>query len=642
MESINDFMPNSNDWNNERLQTLKQLYPDWFTSEGNLNIDEIKKAVNPELVNETERYEFRWFGKSQAKRNAFTPSNATLVYDEDLSVNPDNSENLIIEGENLEVLKLLSSNYREKIKCIYIDPPYNTGNDFVYNDNYTQDLKGYWEDTQTLENGIKIDTNNETDGRYHSNWLNMMFSRLLISRQLLKEDGIIFISIDDHEVHHLRKICDEIYGEDNFIGCIVRTTGQTTGQDSEGLGSSFDYLLVYSKNPDRALNGLPLTEHDLKRFENEDEIGKYAYDQMRKTGSNDKREDRPNMYYSVLNPDGKELFPTGPGGYDSRWRFEKNTYERLDKEGYILWKKTKKDDEEIWWPYVKYYLEGRTKRPSPLWNDLDGNKKAARDLRTLFDGKKIFDFPKPVQLLERIISISCDKDDDIILDFFGGSGSTGHAVSSLNNNDKGTRKYILVQVPEKTDENSEAFKAGYKKISDITIERNKRVIENIIKEKESQQPDLFTGEKKEDALQGLGFKVFKLQKSNFPRVDFAPDPEKTEEENIELLKTYIANKELQLVNVFNKPELLTEILLKNGYNLNYKLGLQTQFASNEVQLASDGEKETLICLDVVINPETVDYFKTNTDKKFICLERALDTTKKYNLKHYLGDKFIAF
>jgi len=182
-------------------------------------------------------------------------------------------------------------------------------------------------------------------------------------------------------------------------------------------------------------------------------------------------------------------------------------------------------------------------------------------------------------------------------------------------------------MPEATSEKSEAYKAGYKKISDITIERNKRVIQNIIKEKESKQPDLFTGDKKEDALQGLGFKVFKLQKSNFPRVDFAPDPEKSEEENIELLKAYIANKELQLVNAFNKPELLTEILLKNGYNLNYKLILQTQFASNEIHLASDGEKETLICLDVVINPETIDYFKANTDKKFICLERALDTTK---------------
>jgi len=643
MESINDYMPLSNDWNNERLQILKQQFPDWFTSEGNLNIEEVKKAVNPDNINETERYEFRWFGKSQAKRNAFTPSNATLVYDEHRSVNPDVSENLIIEGENLEVLKLLSGSYRERIKCIYIDPPYNTGNDFVYNDNFTQDIKGYWEDIEAVENGIKINSNAETDGRYHSNWLNMMYSRLLISRQLLKEDGIIFISIDDNELHHLRKICDEIFGEENFVGCIVRTTGQTTGQDSEGLGSSFDYLLVYSKNTERALNGLPLTEHDLKRFENEDEKGKYAYDQMRKTGSNDKREDRPNMYYSILNPDGEELFPIGPGGYESRWRFEKNTYNRLAEEGFILWKKTKKEDAEIWWPYVKYYLEGRTKRPSPLWDDLDGNKKGARDLRTLFDGKKIFDFPKPIQLLERIISISCDKDDDIILDFFGGSGSTGHAVSSLNKKDGGTRKYILVQVPEATDEKSEANKEGYKKISDITIEHNKRVIERIIKEKTEKQPDLFAGDKKDEKLlHGLGFKVFKLQKSNFPRVDFAPDPELDDIANLELLKKYIADKESQLVNAFNKEELMTEILLKNNFLLNYKTVPQSQFKKNEILLATDGEKETLICLDVSIDLDTVEYFKTNIDKKLICLERALDTTKKYNLKHYLGDKFNAF
>lgn len=643
MQTINDYMPLSNDWNSERLQILKQQFPDWFTSEGNLNIEEVKKAVNPNNINETERYEFRWFGKSQAKRNAFTPSNATLVYDEHRSVNPDESENLIIEGENLEVLKLLSGSYRERIKCIYIDPPYNTGNDFVYNDNFTQDIKGYWEDIEAVENGIKINSNAETDGRYHSNWLNMMYSRLLISRQLLKEDGIIFISIDDNELHHLRKICDEIFGEENFVGCIVRTTGQTTGQDSEGLGSSFDYLLVYSKNTERALNGLPLTEHDLKRFENEDEKGKYAYDQMRKTGSNDKREDRPNMYYSILNPDGEELFPIGPGGYESRWRFEKNTYNRLAEEGFILWKKTKKEDAEIWWPYVKYYLEGRTKRPSPLWDDLDGNKKGARDLRTLFDGKKIFDFPKPIQLLERIISISCDKDDDIILDFFGGSGSIGHAVSSLNKKDGGTRKYILVQVPEATDEKSEANKEGYKKISDITIEHNKRVIERIIKEKTEKQPDLFAGDKKDEKLlQGLGFKVFKLQKSNFPRVDFAPNPELDDVANLELLKKYIADKESQLVNAFNKEELMTEILLKNNFLLNYKTVPQLQFKMNDIVLATDGEKETLICLDVSIDLDTVEYFKTNIDKKFICLERALDTTKKYNLKHYLGDKFNAF
>lgn len=658
MKTINDYMPLSHDWNEERLQTLKRLYPDLFTNEQMPNIQEIIKIFNYAGVQETERYEFRWFGKSQAKRNAFTPSNATLVYDDARSVNPNDSENIIIEGENLEVLKLLSGSYREKVKCIYIDPPYNTGKDFVYSDNFTQDKKGYWEDAEVLENGLKIDTNTDTDGRYHSNWLNMMYSRLLMSRQLLKEDGIIFISIDDNEVHHLRKICDEIFGEENFVGCIVRTTGQTTGQDSEGLGSSFDYLLVYSKNTERALNGLPLTEHDLKRFENEDEKGKYAYDQMRKTGSNDKREDRPNMYYSILNPDNEELFPIGPGGYESRWRFEKKTYDKLVEDGFILWKKTKKEDVEIWWPYVKYYLEGRTKRPSPLWDDLDGNKKAARDLRSLFDGKKIFDFPKPVQLLERIISISCDSNDnDIILDFFGGSGSTGEAVFSLNKKDKGNRKYILVQVPEIIDEKSEAFNEGFKKISDITIERNKRVIDGIAKElveqKKKKGQELPFGMVAEPvnaeyqttnvkSKTGLGFKVFKLQKSNFPRVDFAPDPELDDAANLELLKKYIADKESQLVNAFNKEELMTEILLKNNFSLNYTTIPQEQFTKNEIVFATDGEKETLICLDVSIAPETVDYFKANTDQKFLCLERALDTTKKYNLKHYLGDKFNAF
>lgn len=641
MEHINDYSLQSQDWNAERLKKLKELFPDWFTNENQLNLDEVKKVINPKSISETERYEFRWFGKSNEKRKAFTPSNATLVYDDNRSVNPESTENLIIEGENLEVLKLLSTAYREKIKCIYIDPPYNTGKDFVYSDNFTQDKKAYWEDAGIVENGVKIDTNTETDGRFHSNWLNMMYSRLLIARQLLREDGVIFISIDDNEVHHLRKLCDEVFGEENFMGCIVRTTGQTTGQDSEGLGSSFDYLIVYSKSPNISFNGLPLTEHDLKRFENEDERGKYAYDQMRKTGSNDKRSDRPNMYYPITNPDGEELFPIGPGGYESRWRFEKKTYDKLNEDNFILWKKTNKEGVEIWWPYVKYYLEGRTKRPSPLWDDLDGNKKAARDLRVIFNEIKLFDFPKPVQLIKRIIGISSEEN-DLILDFFAGSGTTGQAVMELNAEDGGNRKFILVQLPEQTDDKSEAFKNGYKKISDITIERNKRAIEKIQKEQKEKQADLFAGNNRKGVKNEMGFKVFKLTKSNFPRVDFAPDPKKTDEENLKELKKYIAEKESQLVNAFNREELLTEILLKRGFLLNYEVSVQTQFTKNEVLFVSDGSREAYICLDVTIEEDTVSYFKTNTDNKFICLERALDTTKKYNLKQYLGEMMDAF
>ena len=329
METINDYMPLSNDWNDERLQTLKQLYPDWFTNEGNLNIDEVKKAVNPDLVNETERYEFRWFGKSQAKRNAFTPSDATLVYDEDRSVNPDSSENLIIEGENLEVLKLLSGSYREKVKCIYIDPPYNTGKDFVYSDNFTQDKKGYWEDAEVLENGVKIDTNTETDGRYHSNWLNMMYSRLLIARQLLKEDGVIYISIDDNEVHHLRKLCDEVFGEDNFVANIIWEKKFAPSNDAKWFSDNHDHILIYAKNKDIYRPFLlERSEEALSRYKNVDNDPRGVWvsgDMTVKTYS-------ANNDFEIITPSGKKINP--PKGIC--WRFSKDKINELIKGGFKL------------------------------------------------------------------------------------------------------------------------------------------------------------------------------------------------------------------------------------------------------------------------------------------------------------------
>ena len=235
------------------------------------------------------------------------------------------------------------------------------------------------------------------------------------------------------------------------------------------------------------------------------------------------------------------------------------------------------------------------------------------------------------------------NENDLILDFFAGSGSTGESVFDLINTDFGHRKFILVQLPEATDSKSEAYKAGYKKISDITIERNKRVVEKIIKEKKAAKPDLFKAEVNEqEQLNGLGFKVFKLQKSNFPRVEYAPDPNKTDEENIEALKKYIKDKEAQLFYMLNKEELITEILLKNGFKLNYTLTKQEQFTKNEILFATDGDKKTLVCLDGDLAEETVEHFKKNIGQKLIVLQRALDTTKKWNLKHYMKDNFKAF
>lgn len=643
----------SHDWNKERLAQLKNLMPDLFTNDGQLNINELKKVVDPSLVTETERYEFRWFGKSNAKREAFTPTDATLVYDENRSVNPAESENIIIEGENLAVLKLLSNSYREQVKCIYIDPPYNTGKDFVYSDKFNQDKAAYWEDAEVTENGFKIDTNTETDGRFHSNWLNMMYSRLLIARQLLKEDGVIFISIDDNEVHHLRKLCDEVFGEENFVEMFSWVKTSTPPGLSNKSRKTIEYILCYEKfatnnkfkgelldGGDQPLLNSGNTKRELffpkekVKFNMADGIY-YAGDYDRVTLKND---------IEIVNGFSKCDF-----SLEGEFKWIQSTLLQEIEKGTTFIVKTEKfairfiRNEEGGYKAPTNLI--KEKYTTPVLNkkesNISTNESASSELDKLLDGR-FFDFPKPPNLIKHLVNFCAEKN-DLILDFFAGSGTTGQAVTELNQEDGGTRKYILVQLPESTDEKSEAYKAGYKKISDITIERNLRVVEKIIKEKKEAQPDLFS--KKEDEqnqLKGLGFKVFKLQKSNFPRVEYAPDPEKTHEENVEALKKYIRDKEAQLISAFNKEELITEILLKNGFKLNYTLTKQEQFTKNEILFATDGDKETLVCLDGDLAEETVEHFKKNTEQKLIVLERALDTTKKWNLKHYMKDNFKAF
>ncbi|MBS1649952.1 MAG: site-specific DNA-methyltransferase [Bacteroidetes bacterium] len=679
MENINDLMPLSNDWNKERLTQLKNLFPDLFTNEGKLNIDEIKKIVDPASISETERYEFRWFGKSEAKRNAYTPSNATLMLDEVRSINPTESENIIIEGENLEALKLLSDSYREQVRCIYIDPPYNTGKDFVYSDNFTEDKKPYWEQTGVTENGIKIDTNVETDGRFHSNWLNMMYSRLLLSRTMLKPEGVIFISLDDNEIHHLRKLCDEVFGEENFIECI--TWNKRVPKNDKGIGNIHEYILVYVK--DFSLKheftmrkeGLEEIEELILKLKSQNTPIADAECEIKKHYK--KRDfDRGITLYNSLSsdyrlwgkinmswPNANTFGPTYEVKHpvtknpvkipDRGWRWKIETFNEaagiIDGEyqnitelhdgSYMCGRIWFSKDEKIQPSSITYFDEVES---FLLRSILSSKSDGGIELEKIFEGKSFFSYPKPSSLLQLLFHSFPTAKGDIFLDFFAGSGTTGQAIIQLNKEDGGDRKFILVQIPEATDENSEAFKAGYKKISDITIERNKRVINSLIEEEKKKQPDLFTNGHTDDAIKGLGFKVFKLVKSNFPRVEWAPDVDKTDEENIALLKKYIADKEAQLVTAFNRNELLTEILLKNGFQLNYKTDKQDQFKKNEILLATDGIKETLICLDVAIDAETVEHFKKHTDKKFICLERALDTTKKYNLKHYLGDLFHAF
>lgn len=635
MESIKDLMPQTPDLNAERVAKLKELFPDLFTGEGQLNEGELRKLVDPQGLNETERYEFRWFGKSQSKRDAFTPSRATLVFDEACGVNPQSSENLIIEGENLEVLKLLLCAYREEIKCIYIDPPYNTGKDFVYSDNYAEGKRPYWEQTGVTENGVRVDTNAETDGRFHSNWMNMMYSRLLVARQLLKPDGVIFISIDDNEVHNLRRICDEVFGKENFVASLIWHRRQNADSRNEsGVSTDHEYVLVYSKQNESVFTGKSI---DTTKYKNPDNDPRGAWASIDLSGLATK-DQRPNLHYEIVDPATGIIYPPNP---KRGWSKSKERIEHMIERDEILFPKTSNGR-----PREKKFINSLNSLETGFSTILNSRSvgfttNGTREVTEIF-GERVFSFPKSTSLVLELLK-QTTVGDDITLDFFAGSGVTGQAVMELNEEDGGNRKFILVQLPELTDEKSEAYKAGYKKISDITIERNKRVVASLVAAKREAHPNLFEDAGNTDALKGLGFKVLRLEKSYFPRADWSPDPALSEEENVRALKAYIADKESQLNLSFDRDKLLTEILLKEeGFKLNYNAAPYAAVTSNQILHVTDGDKEALICLDPTLEEETVKHFKSHTELKFICLERALDTTKKWNLHHFLGEKFKAF
>lgn len=608
---LNDLLPTTPDIQAERLEELKRLFPDIFDGEGRLKLDDIKQIVGDEPQCR-ERYDFSWYGKRNAKAKAYEPTTATLSYDEQRSVNPEKADgNIIIEGENLESLKTLLAAYRESIKCIYIDPPYNTGKDFVYSDNYTEDKKAYWEDTGSLEEGVKVDTNPETAGRYHSNWLFMMYSRLLLARQLLKDDGVVFVSIDDNEVHNLRRLMDEVFGEEQFIAQLIWKSRQNIDNRTQnGASIDHEYVICYG---DR-IRG---RERDITQYSNpdDDKRGKWASANMVGLATADRR---PNLHYDLINSDTGVNYGCPSMG----WRYDKNTMATLVSENRILWPK-----DDTGRPRKKAFLSEISSQYTGFSSIIGKGiytKHGTQNVDVIFNSR-IMDFPKPTELLTEILEQGAERN-DIVLDFFAGSGTTAQAILEHNQKDNGNRKFILVQLPEQTPEKSEARKAGYKKISDITIERVKRVIEGY---GDNPQPI------------DTGFKVYKLTKSHFPRTDFKPNPEKSEAENIEALKQYIAEKEKQLIGLFEATEIQDEVLLKNGFKLNYQLTDAKEFTANNIKLADDGEKQSLLCLDTKLQPETVNYLLQNP-QNFICLETSLATSDKWNLRHHLRHRFIAF
>lgn len=568
----------------ENYAALAKLFPNALTEtivgydengkaivERAIDVDVLRQEISCSVVEgKDERYQFTWPAKKKAVLLANAPINKTLRPDVEESIEFANTKNLYIEGDNLDVIKLLHETYLSKVKVIYIDPPYNTGNDFLYEDNFVEDLDEYIIHSGQLdEDGNRLVQNAESNGRFHTDWLNMMYSRLRLAKDLLCDDGIIFISIDDNEVGNLLKICDEIFGRNCFVGNICRATGTTTAQGTESLGKSFDYVVAYSKQPNFKVGGFELSEKDAARYSYEDEKGKFSILQLRRTGGEDRREDRPSMYFGIETPDGKVVYPKGPTGYDSRWRVGQDTYNQMLKDNLIYFKET----DDGYAVYYKFYLEGRTKRPSNLWTEIEGNKKAQIDLKSLIP-EKVFETPKPLELIINILQVANVDENSIIMDFFSGSGTTGEAVIKWNSERMHKCKYILVQVPEKTEEGTGAYKAGYKTICDIGKERLRRAAKKY---------------KSGDC----GFRVLKVDSSNMKDVYYNP---------VQIQQHTLFESTDNIKEDRTPEDLLFQVMLDLGVLLSSKIE-ETVIAGKKVFNVADGF--LMACFDNNVTEEVV-------------------------------------
>lgn len=619
----------------ENFKKLAEMFPNAVTEAKNENgeivraidKDVLMQEINTKVVDgKEERYQFTWPDKKKSVLLANAPINKTLRPCREESVDFDNTENLYIEGDNLEVLKLLQETYLGKIKMIYIDPPYNTGHDFVYEDDFAMNVNDFLLiNGEYDEVGNRLFANSESSGRFHTDWLNMIYPRLKIAKDLLTSDGAIFISIDDNELENLTKICNEIFGESNFVGCICRATGTTTGQDANKIGSSCDYCLVYSKSNEFILNGLDMDEKDLKRFNEVDEKGRYSTLQLRKTGNADTKEERPNMFFQVTAPDGSKVYPFGPTGYLSRWRVSRDSYAKLVEDNMIVWKKsdsfepvtTEGYEKSPWTPYVKYYLEGRTKQVSNLFQDIEGNKKASIVLKDLLGSKGIFDNPKPVEFLRILIQISTNSD-DYILDFFSGSGTTAHAAIDYSAKTNEKRKFIMVQLPEETDEKSEAYKAGYKNICEIGKERIRRAGQKIRNEQlgiknEGDNSSLQTPNSSLDT----GFRVLKCDTSNMKDVYYNP---------AEYEPSLFSSLEDNIKEDRTPEDLLFQVMLDLGILLSSKIQVRSEKVGMRNYSYFDVEDGYLIaCFDKNVDEEVITAIAKQKPYYFVMRDSSMAT-----------------
>jgi adenine-specific DNA-methyltransferase len=583
----------------DKRAELLRLFPEVRTEGDKIDFDKLRLALGEAVDVGRERFGLTWPGKAACFKAIQTPSLGTLRPAPEESVNFDTTENLIIEGDNLEVLKLLQKSYLGKVKMIYIDPPYNTGNDFIYPDDYSESLRTYLEYTGQVDaEGKRFSTNTDTDGRFHSKWLNMMYPRLYLARNLLREDGVIFISCDDSEVHHLRLLMNEVFGEENFIASVIWQKVYSPKNSARHFSEDHDYIVVYARQAEVwRPQLLPRTEEMEARYDNPDNDprGPWKPDNLLARNYYSKG------IYAITCPSGRTIEGPPPGAY---WRVSKEKFEELNRDGRIWWGK---DGNNV--PAIKRFLsevkQGRV--PQTLWpyEEVGHTQDAKKELlaHVAFEHTdNVLDTVKPVALVRRMMQLATrPAEGDLVLDFFAGSGVTGHAVLARNAEDGGNRRFILVQLPEPLPKPE----ARLKTIADICKERVRRVIRKL-DEQDAGKLDLEGGRK-----QDRGFRVFKLAESNFKvwDADAAKDAESLARQ-LELHVDHIREGR-------SEQDILFELLLKSGFPLTTPVETRT-LAGKTVYRVADGAM--LICLERELTLEAIRAMAAEKPARVVCLD----------------------
>jgi len=662
--------------NAERLAELHRIMPDLFDGEGQLDEASVRQLFPSELIGRIEKYRFEWVGKQESKHRAFTRSHATLVADKGRSINYDQTKNLFIEGDNLEVLKLLNSTYFEQVKCIYIDPPYNTGSDFIYPDNYAEKKEAYWQKSGSTKDGVRLVALTESRGRRHSEWLSMMHSRLLAARSLLRQDGVIIIHIDENEGHRLRMLLEDVFGNPNFLGEVIWDKRNPKG-DSGKVAYQHESILLFAKNlasfkdhneltvpkrnaeimlkkaahyfsfvgqkivPPRISEALKVL--DLK--ETQDYLEEYTL------------EDANQDYQKWLVGQGTTL----SGG--------EAAYKHIDAEGKVFrlvsmaWPNNKQAPREYFIPLQHPVVDKPCPVPAKGWRN------PPKTMRKLLDEDRIvfgvdettqpqrkyileenmsenlasllyygssddallkkmgihFENPKPVEVARRLMT-GVVGNGDLVLDFFAGSGTAGQAIMELNSENHTEVRFILVQIPEQINEKHVAHKAGYKTIAELCIDRLKKAGKRI-----TENGEIFSD---------VGFRVYRLAESHFEENRFKFDPSKSEKENVAALTKHIEiASQPRIFNENEMADIITEISLKNGYGLFYTLErMERRFPGNTVYRLSGNGKDTILCLDVELREKNVETLAERYPEDQLFLSRrALCTTKNWTLRNAFGD-----